>query len=43
MMQWHTLPAEWWMLNYDQFLVARRPLIAAVIRMGYEKLKGAAD
>lgn len=43
MMQWHALPAGWWTLNDDHFLAARRPLIAAVIRMGYEKLKGAAD
>jgi hypothetical protein len=38
MMQWHALPAEWWTMGYEQFLSARRPLIADVIRQGYEKL-----
>ncbi|MGV2862958.1 GmrSD restriction endonuclease domain-containing protein [Achromobacter sp. AGC39] len=42
MMQWHALPAQWWMMSYDQFLVARRPLIADVIRQGYQKLVGTA-
>jgi len=36
----HALPKNWWMLPYDQFLVARRPLVAGVIRQGYEKLVG---
>jgi len=39
-MQWHALPEQWWTLNYDQFLAARRPLIAGVIRQGYLKLAG---
>ena len=42
MMQWHALPAEWWTMTYEQFLAARRPLIADVIRLGYQKLAGAA-
>lgn len=41
MMQWHALPVGWWTLTYDEFLKARRPLIAGVIRAGYEKLVGA--
>lgn len=41
MMQWHALPDGWWTLTYDEFLKARRPLIAGVIRAGYEKLAGA--
>lgn len=40
MMQWHALPAQWWTMNYDQFLMARRPLIADVIRQGYQRLVG---
>lgn len=40
MMQWHALPEQWWTLSYDQFLAARRPLIAGVIRQGYLKLAG---
>lgn len=40
MMQWHALPEQWWMMSYDQFLAARRPLIAGVIRQGYLKLAG---
>ncbi len=38
MMQWHALPPNWWTLDYDAFLNARRPLIADVIRQGYLKL-----
>ena len=38
MMHWHALPANWWALGYDDFLAARRPLIADVIRKGYAKL-----
>ena len=34
----HALPADWWTLSYDDFLKARRPLIAQVIRAGYQKL-----
>lgn len=40
MMQWHALPEKWWTMSYDQFLAARRPLIARVIRLGYQKLAG---
>lgn len=40
MMRWHALPQNWWTLSYEDFLVARRPLIADVIRQGYVKLTG---
>lgn len=33
-------PVDWWTLTYAEFLAARRPLIALVIRQGYEKLAG---
>ncbi|MDO8450354.1 MAG: DUF262 domain-containing protein [Rhodoferax sp.] len=36
----HALPAEWWTMSYVDFLSARRPLIATVIRDGYRKLAG---
>lgn len=39
MCQWHALPEGWWELSYPQFLERRRPLIAGVIRAGYEKLR----
>ncbi|MCW5631813.1 MAG: DUF262 domain-containing protein [Rubrivivax sp.] len=42
MMRWHALPPAWWTLPYEEFLKARRPLIAGVIRSGYEKLAGVA-
>lgn len=35
---WHALPKDWWSMDYQEFLTARRPLIANVIRAGYEKL-----
>ena len=38
MMEWHALPNDWWTMSYEQFLAARRPLIADVIRLGYMKL-----
>lgn len=41
MMRWHALPSDWWTLGYDSFLAARRPLIADVIRHGYQKLVSA--
>jgi hypothetical protein len=41
MMRWHALPSDWWTLGYDGFLAARRPLIADVIRQGYQKLVSA--
>lgn len=40
MCEWHALPEGWWSMAYDEFLTARRPLIARVIRAGYEKLAG---
>lgn len=42
MMRWHALPPNWWELSYEDFLAARRPLIADVIRQGYVKLSGGA-
>lgn len=42
MMEWHALPPQWWTVTYEQFLAARRPLIASVIRQGYQKLVGTA-
>ena len=36
----HALPEGWWSMSYPDFLAARRPLIAAVIRAGYGKLAG---
>ncbi len=39
MMRWHALPSDWWTLSYDEFLTARRPLIADVIRQGYQMLQ----
>ncbi len=40
MMRWHGLPQGWQQMDYPTFLTARRPLIAQVIRAGYEKLVG---
>ncbi|WP_250519837.1 DUF262 domain-containing protein [Caballeronia sp. NCTM1] len=40
MCEWHALPDGWWSMDYDEFLTARRPLIARVIRAGYKKLSG---
>ena len=37
---WHALPIDWWSMTYPEFLAARRPLVALVIRQGYEKLTG---
>lgn len=42
MCEWHALPEGWWGMDYDKFLAARRPLVAQVIRAGYEKLSGGA-
>lgn len=42
MMRWHALPAQWWTMAYEESLAARRPLIADVIRQGYQKLIAAA-
>ena len=43
MSRWHALPEEWQHMDYQAFLDARRPLIAGVIRAGYERLCGMAD
>lgn len=40
MMHWHALPQGRHNMGYDEFLVVRRPLIAGVIRQGYERLVG---
>ena len=40
MSEWHALPDHWWTMSYPEFLAARRPLIAGVIRAGYLKLVG---
>jgi hypothetical protein len=34
----HALPENWWDMGYPEFLSARRPLIAGVIRAGHKKL-----
>lgn len=38
MQRWHALPEGWWEMSYADLLMARRPLIASVVRAGYEKL-----
>lgn len=38
MMRWHALPDGWWVMDYADFLRARRPLIAHVIRDGFNQL-----
>ena len=38
MQEFHALPADWQSMNYEEFLDARRKLMAAIIRQGYEKL-----
>ncbi|MFH1819279.1 MAG: DUF262 domain-containing protein [Pseudomonadota bacterium] len=43
MSRWHALPEGWQHMDYQAFLDARRPLIAGVIRAGYERLCGMAD
>jgi hypothetical protein len=40
MMEWHALPQDWDRMEYTEFLVERRKLIARVIRKGFEKLFG---
>jgi hypothetical protein len=35
----HALPGEWELMNYDDFLIERRKLMAAIIRKGFESLK----
>jgi hypothetical protein len=39
MMHYHALPNGWGKMEYFEFLVTRRRLIAGVIREGYEKLQ----
>ncbi len=38
MCRWHALPPGWETMDYQAFLVARRQLMAAVIREGYARL-----
>jgi hypothetical protein len=38
MYYWHALPENWQNMKYDNFLVARRKLMAKVIRDGFESL-----
>jgi hypothetical protein len=37
---WHALPHLWWELPYDQFLIARRVRMAAVIQEAWKQLTG---
>jgi hypothetical protein len=37
----HALPPEWWDMAYDAFLDERRQRMAAVVRSGWDKLRGA--
>ena len=37
-MRWHAIPEDWTKLTYDDFLRARRILMAQVVRDGYETL-----
>jgi len=39
MAELHALPNGWESMAYDEFLVARRPLMASIIRRGFETLK----
>lgn len=38
-MEWHALPDGWFEMKYEQFLAARRKMMARVIRKGFECLK----
>lgn len=38
MSRWHALPAGWQLMDYPTFLVARRRLMASVVRDGYARL-----
>lgn len=40
---WHALPHGWEEMDYDKFLVARRALMAKVIKAGFEKLTHGVD
>jgi len=37
--KWHALPQDWSTMGYEDFLVARRRLMAAVVRDGYLRLE----
>jgi len=39
MMEWHALCDNWFDMQYEQFLGARRKLMAQVIRRGFERLR----
>jgi hypothetical protein len=39
MMQWQALPQDWFSLSYEDFLAARRKLIAQIIRSGFDRLQ----
>lgn len=43
MHHWHALPDGWHQMDYDEFLLHRRKLMAKVIREGFGKLKAAVD
>ena len=40
MMRWHALPAEWWNMEYQDFLRERRSLMAKLVHDAYRKLLG---
>ena len=40
MMRWHALPAEWWNMEYQDFLRERRSLMAKLVHDAYRKLCG---
>jgi len=37
-MKWHALPAGWHEMNYEEFLSARRKLLASIVRDGFLRL-----
>lgn len=43
MQYWHALPEDWENMQYKDFLVQRRKLIAKVVRDGYQKLDTSRD
>ena len=38
MCYWHALPTGWEQMDYREFIEARRPCMAAVIREGFKRL-----
>lgn len=40
MYRYHALPEGWYAMDYPEFLEKRRRLMAAVIREGFERLRG---